>query len=143
MDLTGDRISIRGFDPLSALNDAEREHVRRLESVIRETPLMPPTMDEIVAVDKRNAARAELLIEIGRLVPLHDFKRKNLFLFHAQDIEQAVTSLREVWPPPAQFRLGEAREHLGITRKFLPAGVGISRQEKVTQRREDVRTFLS
>ena len=143
MGITGDRISIHGFDPLGALGDAERERIQQLEATIRETPLMPPTLDEVGTVDKRNATRVELLIEIGRLVPLHDFKRKNLFLFHAEDIEQAVISLRAAWPPPAQFRLGEAREHLGVTRKFLQPVLEYLDKQKITQRREDVRKFLA
>lgn len=104
---------------------------------------MPPTMEDVLANDKRNASRVELLIEIGRLVPLYDFKRKNLFLFHVEDIDQAVTSLRKAWPPPAQFRLGEAREHLGVTRKFLQPLLEYLDKKKITRRREDVRIFQS
>lgn len=141
LDSSGDRIGVRGFDPLAGLDGAERGRIRQLEATIRETPLMPPTMEEVLANDKRNASRIELLIEIGRLVPLYDFKRKNLFLFHVEDIEQAVTSLRKAWPPPAQFRLGEAREHLGVTRKFLQPLLEYLDKKKITRRREDVRIF--
>ncbi len=139
----GAQISLADFDPLESLDDRERARVEALESLIRETPLMPPTLDEVVALDRQNKASAELLIETGKVVPLHDFKRKNLFLFHATDIEDAVASLRQAWPPPARFRLGEAREHLGVTRKFLQPLLEYLDKQKITQRREDFREMLS
>lgn len=142
LDIAGDRISETGFDPLGGLSDAEKVRVEFLEARLRETPLMPPTMDELSAADKRDGPRAELLIEIGRVVPLWDFKRKNLFLFHAKEVEKAAEALRQTWPPPAQFRLGEARERLGVTRKYLQPLLEHFDKQKITRRRDDFREFL-
>lgn len=138
----GSHISLAGFDPLGALSESERNRVEGLEARLRQTPLMPPTMEELAASDKSDVSRAELLIEIGRVVPLWDFKRKNLFLFHTKDIEDAVASLRAAWPPPAQFRLGEAREQLGVTRKYLQPLLEYFDKQKITRRRDDFREFL-
>lgn len=140
--VAGDRISEAGFDPLGGLSDGERIRVEFLEARLRETPLMPPTMEELAAGDKRDPSRAELLIEIGRVVPLWDFKRKNLFLFHAEEVGLAVEALRSTWPPPAQFRLGEAREQLGVTRKYLQPLLEHLDKQKITRRRDDFREFL-
>ena len=136
------RIGLSEFHPLNGLSDSEKVRIDYLEARLRQTLLMPPTMEEISTGDKRDVARAELLIEIGRVVPLYDFKRKNLFLFHVKDIENAVESLREAWPSPDQFRLGEAREHLGVTRKFLQPVLEYLDKQKITRRREDFREFL-
>lgn len=138
----GSHISLAGFDPLGALSESKRTRVEGLEARLRQTPLMPPTMEELAASDKSDVSRAELLIEIGRVVPLWDFKRKNLFLFHTKDIEDAVASLRAAWPPPAQFRLGEAREQLGVTRKYLQPLLEYLDKQKITRRRDDFREFL-
>lgn len=140
--VAGDRISEAGFDPLGGLSDSEKVRVEFLEARLRETPLMPPTMDELTTADKRDGPRAELLIEIGRVVPLWDFKRKNLFLFHAAEVEKAVDALRQSWPPPGKFRLGEARERLSVTRKYLQPLLEHFDKQKITRRREDFREFL-
>lgn len=103
---------------------------------------MPPTMDEAVAADRNYRAAAALLIEIGRVVPLHDFKRRNLFLFHADDIEDATATLRREWPAPAPFRMGEARALLGVTRKFLQPVLEYLDKQGITRRRDDFREFL-
>ena len=85
---------------------------------------------------------AELLIEVGRVVPMYDHKRVNLFLFHRAPIDDAVANMRAAFPPSAEFRAGEAREALNSTRKFvIPFLTWLDRQN-ITRRSEDFRQMI-
>ena len=132
-------ISLPGFDPLAALGDARRPYLDRLETRLRDAAMKPPSMDEIVGENPQDRDLAELLIEVGRVLPLYDFKRTNLFLFHRAAVDQAIDALYAAFPPPTEFRAGEAREVLDSTRKYMiPFLTWLDRQH-VTVRVDDFR----
>jgi selenocysteine-specific elongation factor len=132
-------VSLPDFDPLAALGEAKRAFLDLLEARIRDSAMTPPSMGEITAENPKDQPFAELLIEVGRLVPLYDHKRTNLFLFHRSAIDQAVVDLRQAFPEGADFRAGEARGILNSTRKYVIPFLTYLDRQNITRRKDDLR----
>jgi len=141
--LTDGIVSLPGFDPLAALGEAKRAYLDELETRIRDSAMTPPSMGEITSENSKDRALAELLIEVGRLVPLYDHKRTNLFLFHRSAIDQAVVDLRQAFPKGADFRAGEARGVLNSTRKYVIPFLTYLDRQNITRRKDDLRQMTA
>ena len=133
------QISLPGFDPFAALSEAKRAHLDRLEAHIKDAAMMPPSMGEVIDENAQDAKLAELLIEVGRVLPLYDHKRTNLFLFHKAAIDDAVVTLQAAFPPPAEFRVGDVRAVLNSTRKYMIRFLTWLDRQNITRRAEDMR----
>jgi selenocysteine-specific elongation factor len=135
-------VSLPGFDPLAALGEAKRAYLDQLETRIRDDAMTPPSMGEIVADNSRDKGLAELLIEVGRVVPLYDHKRTNLFLFHHGAIDEAVVALQQAFAGGVEFRAGEAREVLNSTRKYMIPFLTYLDRQNITRRKDDLRQIV-
>jgi len=133
------QISLPGFDPFAALSEAKRAHLDRLEAHIKDAAMMPPSMGEVVDENAQDGKLAELLIEVGRVLPLYDHKRTNLFLFHRAAIDDAIVAMQAAFPPPAEFRVGDVRAVLNSTRKYMIPFLTWLDRQNITRRAEDMR----
>ncbi len=103
---------------------------------------MPPTLKELVALDPEYGELSKFLVESQRAFPIYDEKRTNLFFFHTSSISGAVKKLRSAFPPPQEFRAGEAREVLGTTRKYAMPLLAFLDKQKITKRNKDFRHLV-
>jgi selenocysteine-specific elongation factor len=133
------QISLPGFDPFAALSEAKRAHLDRLEAHIKDAAMMPPSMGEVTDENPQDKKLAELLIEVGRVLPLYDHKRTNLFLFHRAAIDDAVVAMQAAFPPPAEFRVGDVRAVLDSTRKYMIPFLTWLDRQNITRRADDMR----
>jgi selenocysteine-specific elongation factor len=135
-------LRLTGHDPLEHLGDARRKYLDQLEARIKMAAMKPPSLEELVAENPKGKDLAELLIETGQLIPLHDFKKTNLFLFHRGVVDEAVEALRNAFPDGTGFRAGEARQVLDSTRKYMIPFLTWLDRQGITKRDEDLRQMV-
>ena len=135
-------LRLASHDPLAHLGEARRKYLDQLEGRLKEAAMKPPSLEELVEENPKDKDLAELLIEIGQLIPLHDFKKTNLFLFHRSVVDGAVRALRDAFPSGVSFRAGEAREVLDSTRKYMIPFLTWLDRQGITKRDEDMRQMV-
>jgi selenocysteine-specific elongation factor len=111
-------VALRGHDPLAALSAAQRAQMDGIEALLRAAAASPPDPDEIRAA--RGAGDLlDLLIDLGRVIPLRNYALRKTVLFHADALTLARRALAAAFPPPTAFTTGEARAALATSRKFI------------------------
>ncbi len=61
----------------------------------------------------------DLLIDLGRVVPLRNYALRKTVVFHTDGLDAARSALTAAFPPPIPFKTGAAREALATSRKFI------------------------
>jgi selenocysteine-specific elongation factor len=112
------RVALATHDPLAALSEAQRAELGQIEALLHQGGASPPDPDEIRRRDG-GGDLLDLLIDLGRAVALRNYALRKTVVFHAQALEAAFRALAATFPPPAQFKTGEAREALATSRKFI------------------------
>jgi selenocysteine-specific elongation factor len=112
------RVALATHDPLAALSQAQSAALGEIEARLRAGGAAPPDPDEIRAL-KDGGDLLDLLIDLGRAVPLRNYALRKTVVFHAEALAAATRGLAAAFPPPARFTTGEARKALATSRKFI------------------------
>ncbi len=99
-----------------------------------DSPLSPPTKDEIQSLGDQYEVVLAFLIEKGELLEFKDG-----ILFRDGDFEKIKTKLTDFLRQQGQATVGQLREHLGTTRKYMVPILEKLDQSGVTQREGDKR----
>ncbi|MFM8375829.1 MAG: SelB C-terminal domain-containing protein, partial [Phenylobacterium sp.] len=83
-----------------------------------------------------------LLVASGRMVSLRNHALRQTLVFHLEALDGALATLAAVFPPPAEFTTGQAREALATSRKFIVPALEFLDARGDTARRGDVRQVL-
>ncbi len=134
-------VRLASFDPFAQLKPDERKILDALETRLIEQGVAAPTLAELTAENPKYKDISRFLVDTNRAIAVFDEKRKHLFFFHHSAIDAAVATLRATFPPPATFTASEAREALGTTRKYVMPLLGHLDKQKITRRKDDVRTL--
>jgi selenocysteine-specific elongation factor len=120
----GDIVSARGrvalatHDALAALTETQRADITQIEAELREGRAAPPDLRELRARPD-GADLLDILIDLGRAIPLRNYALRQTVVFHAEALDAAFAALAAAFPPPTPFKTGEAREALDTSRKFI------------------------
>jgi selenocysteine-specific elongation factor len=132
-------VALAEHNPLGGLSVAQRALFDMLEHALREGGLTPPSPDEICADAETSRDLAALVVASGRAVSLTNHALRQVLIFHVEALAEAERGLRAAFPPPAQFRTGEAREALRTSRKFIVPILEYLDAQGVTVRNGDLR----
>ncbi len=139
---SGGAVHLSDFDPFSHLEPEHREALTALEAKVLQDEFTPPTLKELAALNPLYKELSKHLVESNRVFPIYDEKRTNLFFFHRDTVTNAVKKLRSAFPPPTEFRAGEAKDVLGMTRKYAMPLLGFLDKQKITRRNKDFRRLV-
>jgi selenocysteine-specific elongation factor len=117
--LKGAHAALVSHDPLAALPVAALNRLHALEAQVRDGGVSPPQPAALAESKSEDAVLIELLIDTGRFVRLRNHGLRQTLVFHSEAFDEALATLRAVFPAPAAFTTGEARAALGTSRKFV------------------------
>ena len=109
----------RDFDPLEALDAADRKIARGVAGAFRAGGLQPPELNEALQGNPQRERLYRFLAETGELVPIHNRETGRTLVFHRQSINEMVRRLQRAYPNPAAFTVADARNLLDTSRKFV------------------------
>lgn len=131
-----------GHDPWQAVAVDVRTLAVAAEAAFRRLGLNPPDPATFAAAGARGRQAVALLLETGRLVPLHVPTSEAPLLLHRDALIGARDALRQAFPAPARFTLSQARIVLGSTRKYVVPLMEHFDACRVTRRYGDERCLL-
>ncbi len=134
-------VRLTSFDPFAQLKPDERKILEALEQRLIEQGITAPTLKELTEENPKFKDISRFLVDTNHAIAVFDEKRKNLFFFHHSAIDGAIEDLRKAFPPPAAFTASQAREALGTTRKYVMPLLGHLDKQKITRRKDDMRTL--
>jgi selenocysteine-specific elongation factor len=111
------QVALTAHDPLAAMNDAQRMRLAEIAAWFTKAGMAPPDAAQFSDADDPDLVA--LLVASGTLVSLHNVALNQWVLFHAECVAQAVSRLRDIFPPPERFTTSQARSALTTTRKFI------------------------
>ncbi len=112
------KVALADHDPLQALDEQQSARMRDIETRLHAGGATPPDPIELVLAPADNDL-IDLLIDLGRVVRLHNHAQRKDLLFHVEALWAARSTLAASYPGPTLFRTGEAREALATSRKFI------------------------
>ncbi|MFM8939494.1 MAG: selenocysteine-specific translation elongation factor [Phenylobacterium sp.] len=130
------RVALAGHDPFAALSPEALDRLAGTEAAFRARGVSPP---DPAAFDAELIA---LLVASGRMVSLRNHALRQTLVFHLKALDGALATLAAVFPPPAEFTTGQAREALSTSRKFIVPALEFLDARGDTARRGDVRRVL-
>lgn len=130
------RVALAGHDPFAALSPDALDRLAGTEAAFRAGGVSPP---DPAAFDGELVA---LLVASGRMVSLRNHALRQTLVFHLEALDGALATLAAVFPPPAEFTTGQAREALVTSRKFIVPALEFLDARGDTARRGDVRQVL-
>tara|TARA_R110000850_G_scaffold113104_1_gene227698 strand:- start:80 stop:1963 length:1884 start_codon:yes stop_codon:yes gene_type:complete len=111
------QVALTAHDPLAAMNDAQRMRLAEIAAWFTKAGMAPSDAAQFSDADDPDLVA--LLVASGTLVSLHNVALNQRVLFHAECVVQAVSRLRDIFPPPERFTTSQARSALTTTRKFI------------------------
>ncbi|MEK7795157.1 MAG: SelB C-terminal domain-containing protein, partial [Candidatus Hydrogenedentota bacterium] len=136
-------LRVAGFDPVGVMSAADREAVEQLEAAFRDAKFEPPDLDEAVGEDVRRQKLYKYLLDSKRLIAARITTRnqnQNKYIaFHANSIAEARAQLERAFTDPGKFTTLEAKDVLGVTRKYLIPLLEIVDSQGFTRRQDDTR----
>ena len=112
-------LSLKGFDALGSLPEAERRVAAELEQIFLSGGITPPPLDTALRRDGMKRDVYRLLSETGTLVRLKTYDRNSNFVFHRDVLRDIKERLQERFPYPSEFAVSEVRDLLEATRKYV------------------------
>lgn len=133
---SGSYLRTRSFEPVPT--PEEEEAIGRMEAAFRDGGLMPPDPREIIdAFGEPGEEYFFYLLGQGRLVRLEE-----PVVFAREVLDRARDRIVEYLEERGEFRLSDARDLLGSTRKYVLPLLEYLDREKVTRRVEDKRVLV-
>jgi selenocysteine-specific elongation factor len=117
--LSGAGVALSEHDPVAQLSPAARARLDAIEQAHRAGGATPPGRGDLPESQPGDEALVDLLVELGRLVPLRNVALRQTVVFHIEAFTGALEALKAAFPPPTRFTTGEARAALGTSRKFI------------------------
>ena len=140
--VVNDQISMTSHDPAAALTTIQRDRMADIERQIKDGGTLPPSLGTILQESDDHDLLA-LLVAEQKVVPLTNFGLNRQVVFHAQNIAQAVQTLRQTFPPPMSFTTGQGRAVLQTSRKFIVPLLEYFDATGVTHRQGDTRQMAA
>jgi selenocysteine-specific elongation factor len=119
-----------------ALSSEQKKLSDEIIHKFADSPLSPPTKDEIQALGDEYEVVLTFLIQKGELVEFKDG-----ILFRDSDVEDIKAKVTQFIRQHGQATVGQLREHLGTTRKYMVPILEKLDQSGITQREGDKRTL--
>jgi len=132
---------ITSFDPFSTLSDKEKQVLDEIENHTRRDLFKPPELRDVTSGNAIRKSILDLLIESGRVIPVYNEKRTQLFAFHQSAVDEATSILRNAFPKQQPFRVSDARECLDSSRKYVMPLLLFLDTHGVTRRKGEFRTI--
>ncbi|MEO0981714.1 MAG: selenocysteine-specific translation elongation factor [Pseudomonadota bacterium] len=129
-------VSLAGRDPRAAMSGADRSALEQLEAALRAGGAAPPDLAEI---DGASEDLIGVLLRSGAAIALRNVSLKKVLFFHAEALDAAYDALSKAFPPPTEFKTGEARAVLETTRKYIVPILEHFDKKGLTVRNGDVR----
>lgn len=139
----GGVLRLLGFDPVGVMSAADRDAVEQLEAAFRIAKFGPPDLDEEVGEDARRQKLYKYLLDSKRLlaarITTRNQNQNKYIAFHADSIAEARVHLERAFAESGRFTTLEAKDVLGVTRKYLIPLLEILDGQGFTRRQDDTR----
>ena len=139
LDASGEFISLAG--QISSLAPADQKLFDRLEQLLAESGVQPPSMRELLenAGSDEKRARNVLFLMQQRSVAVRVAED---LLIHHSHLRQMQAALRKHFPPGTQFSVGQFKDLMGLSRKYAIPFLEYFDRSRVTRRVGDAREVL-
>ncbi|MDC0136496.1 selenocysteine-specific translation elongation factor [Sulfitobacter sp.] len=116
--LHGQRIALRGYDPLALLTVAQQSTLATIEAAVLSAALAPPPTADLVHIPLEQDL-LQLSIDMRRLVELPNIALGQVLVLHSQTLQAAAKTLSDTFPKAHPFTTSEARVALGTSRRVI------------------------